>query len=153
MKSLYLPSVLGGLLLAVSATAASAEMYRWVDENGRVHFSDRPPADAEAQNVSGELAPINAIGSGSNRQPSSTATVKSGVSRKMDEEYRNRQLREKQQRQEKRQAACDDARSNLEAVQGRVVFIDDNGKEVRRSERQRQQIAEKLEREINRYCG
>jgi glutaredoxin len=36
-----------GLLLAVIASAASAQLYRWTDENGRVHITDTlPPASA-----------------------------------------------------------------------------------------------------------
>lgn len=40
--------------LANPATEASAadEIYRWVDENGVVHFGDRPPANATAEILS-----------------------------------------------------------------------------------------------------
>jgi len=40
--------------LANPATEASAadEIYRWVDENGVVHFGDRPPANATAEIIS-----------------------------------------------------------------------------------------------------
>jgi predicted secreted Zn-dependent protease len=34
--------ILGGLLLAWTAGAA-AQVYKWVDENGRVHYGERPP--------------------------------------------------------------------------------------------------------------
>ena len=37
------------LLFALLPFQASAELYRWVDENGKTHFSDSPPnANAEA---------------------------------------------------------------------------------------------------------
>lgn len=153
MKLLCLRSVIGGLILAASATASSAEMYRWVDENGRVHFGDRPPTDAKAEDVSGDLTPINSIRSNGSRRPILTTATRSRVSQKVDDEYRERQLREKQEKQQKMKKACDKARSDLEAIQGRVVFLDNNGKEVRRTERERQQIAEKLQREIKYYCG
>lgn len=35
-----------GLVMAVSAQAAG-KLYRWVDANGKVHYSDRPVAQAE----------------------------------------------------------------------------------------------------------
>jgi hypothetical protein len=41
------------LLLMVSAGAVAAEVWRWVDENGVTHFSDRPHPGAEQV----ELAP------------------------------------------------------------------------------------------------
>jgi hypothetical protein len=38
----------GALLLALAAmTAQAAEVYKWTDEKGRVHFSDRPVASAK----------------------------------------------------------------------------------------------------------
>ena len=39
----------GALLLAVlCATAVQAQQYRWVDEKGRAHYSDTPPAGVKA---------------------------------------------------------------------------------------------------------
>ncbi len=35
------------ILLAVVSTAVSAEVYRWVDETGQIHYSDRPHEGAE----------------------------------------------------------------------------------------------------------
>jgi len=46
-------------LLALPATA-SAGVYKWVDENGKVHFGDRPPADAEKQEIKGRISTYNA---------------------------------------------------------------------------------------------
>lgn len=40
------PRLLASALLLVLAAGAGAQMYRWVDEDGQVHFSDTPPADA-----------------------------------------------------------------------------------------------------------
>ena len=36
-------------LLALSALSASAEIYKWVDEKGQVHYSDEPPPDQTEQ--------------------------------------------------------------------------------------------------------
>ncbi len=40
-------------LLAILAAPASAagDVYKWTDAEGRVHFGDRPPADAAAEEV------------------------------------------------------------------------------------------------------
>lgn len=47
MKKL-LPLLLLALILSLFFTGeASAEIYRWVDENGKTHFSDTPPPDGE----------------------------------------------------------------------------------------------------------
>ncbi len=44
------PLLMLGLWLASAATAGSAQLYKWVDEQGRVHYSDTvPPAAASQQ--------------------------------------------------------------------------------------------------------
>jgi hypothetical protein len=39
------------LFLAVAATAASADVYRWTDAEGNVVFGDQPPEGAEAERI------------------------------------------------------------------------------------------------------
>ncbi len=43
MKTLSL-----ALILATASAGAAAQAYRWVDENGKVHYGDRPPSTANA---------------------------------------------------------------------------------------------------------
>lgn len=38
-------------LICLACSVASAEVYRWTDEDGRVHFGDKPPRDAETEQV------------------------------------------------------------------------------------------------------
>jgi glutaredoxin len=42
----FAPFLCASLLLALAAPA-SAEIYRWVDNAGRVHFGDQPPGDID----------------------------------------------------------------------------------------------------------
>lgn len=46
-------------LLLMPHYPAAAEVYRWVDDNGRIHFSDEKPAQQKADNL--DLGDINAI--------------------------------------------------------------------------------------------
>lgn len=39
------------LAALLTAVPASAQIYRWTDADGRVHFSNRPPTDAQAEHV------------------------------------------------------------------------------------------------------
>jgi glutaredoxin len=39
------------LLCLLAATSAAADIYRWTDAEGRIHYSDKPPADRKAQHV------------------------------------------------------------------------------------------------------
>jgi hypothetical protein len=45
------------ILLCFCVTAVSAEMYKWEDEDGKVHYTDQPPNSQQAEELS--LPPLN----------------------------------------------------------------------------------------------
>ena len=47
----FLLVLLLGLVTGGSAFNAQAQLYKWVDEEGNVHFSDQPPADENDSSV------------------------------------------------------------------------------------------------------
>jgi hypothetical protein len=47
--------IVATLALAVVDALADDEIYRWVDENGTVHFDKRPPANTDAKQVDLQL--------------------------------------------------------------------------------------------------
>ena len=48
----HIPTVLLTLVTGlVSANALAGEIYKWTDENGLVHFGDRPPQGQQAQSI------------------------------------------------------------------------------------------------------
>ncbi len=53
MKSTLQASISGlvSIVLLTMVFSASAEIYRWVDSAGRVHFTDNPPETANTQTV------------------------------------------------------------------------------------------------------
>ena len=46
------------LALAVVALPASAQMYKWTDASGRIHYSDTPPPEGKAEEI--KVAPAAA---------------------------------------------------------------------------------------------
>lgn len=53
MKTLLSILLFSGLLLAqlCFVQPSVAQVYKWVDENGKVHFSDKPPVTAKTETV------------------------------------------------------------------------------------------------------
>ena len=51
MQSRLIVAAAFAVLLAAGAAQAQTNVYRWVDQNGKVHFSDTPPPE-EAKSVS-----------------------------------------------------------------------------------------------------
>jgi glutaredoxin len=47
MKPSIAAATLAALLAFAGLAAAQSSVYRWVDKDGKVHFSDTPPADAK----------------------------------------------------------------------------------------------------------
>lgn len=39
------------VLLVILSKLATAEIYKWVDENGKIHFSDTPPVNNNAEKI------------------------------------------------------------------------------------------------------
>ncbi|MCG8489835.1 MAG: glutaredoxin family protein [Chromatiales bacterium] len=48
-------------ILLLSVAAVEAEIFRWTDEHGKVHFSDKQPADAEASEVKLRINTIKSV--------------------------------------------------------------------------------------------
>lgn len=71
------------LLFLLFATLASAEIYRWVDKDGVVHFSDRPQPDAETV----EVQPPSVLQAPSSR-PRSTVSADDDGDADIGEGYR-----------------------------------------------------------------
>ena len=51
----FLLAGLCALTLAVS-TQGFAQLYKWTDENGKVHYGDKPPAGANLQQITGKVS-------------------------------------------------------------------------------------------------
>lgn len=48
---------IAGLLLASSPGVCAAELYRWTDSRGVVHYTDKPPRGVNAEKLSASTAP------------------------------------------------------------------------------------------------
>jgi hypothetical protein len=52
IATIFMAISISALVLFATDAAAQNEIYRWVDENGVVHFGDRPAAHSDAEQVS-----------------------------------------------------------------------------------------------------
>ncbi|WP_197023843.1 DUF4124 domain-containing protein [Microbulbifer sp. HZ11] len=131
-----------------SQSTLAAELYRWVDKDGKVHFGDRPPVEAKAEPLSGQLKPVNSAAP-THRQDFPDHRRGNEI----EQEYVARKQTEQVNQLRQQQIACQRARKQLSILQGPVYFVDAEGKESTISERQRVIEARKLEAQIRRLCG
>ena len=69
IAAIWMVLVLGAGPFAAGNTLAGGEVYRWVDENGVVHFGDQPDAKAKAN---AEVVQIQPGPAGSSQAPAAT---------------------------------------------------------------------------------
>lgn len=130
-RVLLIPVAAG--LLAGSLSAA--EVYKWVDENGVVHYTDTPPERQQAEQV--EIAPPAATPPPEASAPEQPATDSNWYEQWLAEQ-RERKALEKQRKEEKTAARreeqthmleqCAQARQRLNVLQTQCpVFVDGQG--------------------------
>jgi len=116
------------MLLAV---LANAEIYKWVDENGKVHFSDHA-SDVKAKAVGGTLKPANISQSEPVQEYGSEQPISAA-------EQQVEQRDEQQARFEEyaREMQCREARNQLRIISGPVYFEREDGSTFEISEQER----------------
>jgi len=119
------------IMLAFSATDAMAkdEIYRWVDENGVVHFADRPGSQTDAKKFDvylsqNDIKPSTASESTEPDQPSY-------AQQQRDERAENRQ--QAAQRQQELDEACEKRRQLVARLEPKpaVLVMHDDGTTTR----------------------
>ncbi len=127
------------LVLALTATAAQAAMYKWTDAQGNTQYGQFPPAGVEAERIS-------AAGTTHKVQPQDTRSPQQRAQEL--EEQRKKQHEQAteaaaaQEQAELRQQACAIARKNLAVLQegghhrvrlpdGTVTYLSDEQKKER----------------------
>jgi hypothetical protein len=150
----YFPFLL--LLLALPVDAA---LNKWVDANGRVHYSDQPPPTVKAKVLRGsavsaasaaELSPASAPAA-PKTYAEKEAELKKAQKAKQEAESK---AAEEQARKDAQASACASARQNLRTLQEgmRMVEIDANGERSFVTDAQRQQRIEQTQADVTKYC-
>jgi hypothetical protein len=144
------------LVLALAlALPAQAQLYKWVDSNGRVQYSDRPPgAGKKAEQVSN--ANVGSIGS-----QSTSAGAKSPSD--LEADFRKRQADKAEADKKQQQAAaeqkqksesCEAARRNLAALQSgqRMARYDEKGEPSFMDDASRARETERAQQQVQTWC-
>ena len=49
------------LLLVLTSSLSHAQLYKWVDDEGNMHYGDSPPENVELKKITGEITSIPAV--------------------------------------------------------------------------------------------
>lgn len=117
------------IVVLMAALPASAELYRWVDDKGQVHFGDRPPANgqADALEMPKTVSTMPALDESRQRLQQDWLAGREEERRKKQEEAAKRA-----QEEEKRVEQCRLLAGRLRDMErtGRYYRYDDKGERV-----------------------
>ncbi|MCD8523984.1 MAG: DUF4124 domain-containing protein [Saccharospirillaceae bacterium] len=138
------------LLLLLNSLAVQADIYRWVDEQGRVQFSDRPPPQQPSETV--ELKPLNHYKQDeTGRNEAGTPSGRDYRAEEQEDKARRKAQRLAQEREarqtQKRAAQCDKARYDL-----RMFSAQPYGSTSLEAMQRKRQRRDTLNERIKQYC-
>ncbi|MGH7239661.1 MAG: DUF4124 domain-containing protein [Candidatus Saccharimonadales bacterium] len=141
------------ILLCAFVTAAFAQqVYKWVDKDGHVHYSQTPPKDKSDHAKSIDVTP----------QASDPTGVQDAQNLEQQMQARDKQATTTQQKADAAarkkalmQQRCNALRSELQMLKqvGPVATVDASGKRTYMTDAQHTQKEQQLQSEINQDCG
>jgi len=137
------------VLLAALPLAAAAQVYRWVDDKGQVHYTQTPPPGKNAEQVGAPPPPADA--------PNQDALNQSLQADKAAEPGRRAEAERAAQAQAQLEQQCRQAREQLaymdEKTARRLGTTDEQGNVSRVTEEQFQARRAELQRVISERCS
>ena len=154
-------SILSLLVSAVLVASASAEVYKWVDDQGRVHYGDRPAGKQadKAKPVDIKSSPSSAApdsGQRDTRQRDSRNVLRSLEEARRERERALREQQEKRQEKRRDQAKCRDMINKLKDIErgGNIWYsLDDQGEREYWDKARLNQEIEMRRQNITSQCG
>lgn len=142
------------MAMTLASGSLANEIYKWTDENGDVHYEDRPTGAATEERLDMSYNRTNSA----DVQRRTQARVDARTAR---EEARSvAAASEKEAAENEATAAdlaqkCDKARARMDSyLQSRRLYrTDDNGERVYLDEEQRQEARQKAEEQISEFCS
>lgn len=130
LRSLKLLPLL--LILCAVSAAAQAQFYKWVDENGKVHFSDQPPRKKPAEKL--ELKGIPKTGNQDAPSEAQRRERQQQLLKSMEKDRKAIEQRRAQERQDKKDKAalCQRLKKKKEKALWATHFytVDKNGEHI-----------------------
>jgi len=141
--------------LALLSSGSFAGIYKWVDDDGTVHYGQQRPANAPSEKMQVQrYAPVDK--STYKRPSTSTQNTKNENSPagKKAADAEPEKKKETKAEKKRRLAACDQARKNLAAMEaiGRIRSVDKDGNTTYLSQQQKEDRMSRNRDLISKHC-
>lgn len=141
--------MLGSLLMAAGWVHA-AGVYKWTDEQGRVHYGERPPSAEQAEQVEIENRPSPRQYSDAERRESQRRLLQSFEQERLEREAAAQESAEKKA---ERQRKCHIARDRLKTYRrSRLYDLDAQGRRRVLNDAEYQAAIAETEAAVRRFC-
>ncbi len=147
---MYVLRMLVVTLLMLNSIMAGAEIFKWTDEKGNVHYGDKPmknstQVEVSEKNLSGELS----------TDESRAEKRRRLIDAMVEDREKKEQAEAKQRKKEQaRKARCVRARDRMKSYQraNRLYRLDENGNRITLSDAEREKSTQRLQSQIDKYC-
>jgi len=139
---------IAALLAICSTSVAAQQIYRWVDDNGTMHFGAQPPLGVNATRIEAKASrPGSMVPLGS--KPSYNA-VDDPEQQALEAKVKNEVMAQEAERNK----FCEQTRSNLAQLRNnpRLSYADESGKVHRLTEEERKRRTAEAEQGIKDFC-
>ncbi|MEO9215025.1 MAG: DUF4124 domain-containing protein [Rhodanobacter sp.] len=127
--------------LLLLAPLATAQVYKWTDASGTVHYSEAPPAQGTKFSKVTTSGTVQPLATPTTTQASSTAAAPAAAAVRMADTPENRST------------MCTSLKSNLAALQGSgPVVMQQDGKATALDDGQRKQQTSAAQAQYDQYC-
>ena len=153
MKNYRLPIAIACAALMASGLAVSGEIYKWTDEDGNVHYEDRPigKTDMEHVNIMSRNTDNSVVQARVDADREARAAARQAASEAPAEMSKEELRAEQQERQEKCQTYRAQMQTFLSAP--RMYKEDAAGERQYLDENEIMAARSKVEEQIQEYCG
>jgi hypothetical protein len=141
------------LTLAVPGAVLAGDIYKWVDEDGNVHYGDKP-IGTQSERMAIESRPTDPSRVSAATE-SLMASRDAAAERRADMDATAAEQAELRAEAEQRAERCASARAQLQRMltARRVYQEDENGERVYLDDAERNAARERVENQIDDYCG
>ena len=148
------------LAMLLAASSASAQMYKWVDKDGKVRYGDTPPPGSKTSSVkapqSGAAAPAPASAASDAKKGPLTAAEQEQEYRKrrQEAEKAGKKAEQEQQASSQKSESCERTREYLNTLQSgqRIARTNPSGERYYMDENQVAQEVAKAQQAVQQAC-
>ncbi|MCW8935994.1 MAG: DUF4124 domain-containing protein [Gammaproteobacteria bacterium] len=135
--------------LLLNSATVYAEIYKWVDEQGKVHYGDKPISDSTEMDIN--ISKKGHIKINNNREQKRQKLLESYADDQEREDKEKEKLKKKKEKHERNCILSIDKLKQYERASS-IYNLDKEGKRVTISSEERLRKTDNLRKKIKKYC-